>query len=203
MPPVPKKADCPKDSRPVKPNKMSKPMPKMPHIRMRLIVVGAKPRYGRMNGAMISPTAVSASTRKGRCLSIRSLRSFSADCAEQAVGSQDQYQCHGNKKHDVGVAWVEHRGNADDLAGDQATQDCSWKGADTADDDDHEGLDEDSLAHVGSDRHHRGIDDAGKARGHGADAEHEHEHLVDVDAERIDHDRVLDPGPDDHADAAA
>ena len=63
MPPVPKKADWPKESRPVKPNKMSKPMPNRPHTRMRLIVVGANPRYGRMNGVAISPMAVSASTR--------------------------------------------------------------------------------------------------------------------------------------------
>jgi hypothetical protein len=44
-----------------------------------------------MNGVTISPTAVSASTRKGRCLSIRSLRSFAAGGAEQAVGPQDQH----------------------------------------------------------------------------------------------------------------
>ena len=40
MPPVPKKADWPNDSSPVKPNRMSKPMPNRPQIRMRLIVVG-------------------------------------------------------------------------------------------------------------------------------------------------------------------
>src|SRR5579862_5365039 len=104
MPPVPKKADCPKESRPVKPNKMSKPMPKMPHTRMRLIVVGAKPRCGRINGVAINPITVRASTRKGRCLSIRSLRSFAAGRAKQAVGPQDQHQRHGDEKHDVGVA---------------------------------------------------------------------------------------------------
>ena len=44
MPPVPKKADWPNESRPVKPNRMSKPMPNMPQTRMRLIVVGVNPR---------------------------------------------------------------------------------------------------------------------------------------------------------------
>src|SRR5580700_2993068 len=167
MPPVPKKADWPKESSPVKPNRISKPIPNKPHIRMRLIVVGANPRYGRMNGVAISPMAASASTRKGRCLSIRSPGSFAAGGAEQAVGLQDQHQRHGNEKHDIGVAWVEHRGNADDLAGDQSAENCSGEGADSADDDDDEGLHQDSFANFGSDRHHRSIDDAGKARGHG------------------------------------
>ena len=44
MPPVPKKADWPNESRPVKPNRMSKPSPNTPQTRMRLIVVGVKPR---------------------------------------------------------------------------------------------------------------------------------------------------------------
>ena len=44
MPPVPKKADWPNDSRPVKPNRMSKPMPNIPQTRIRLIVVGVNPR---------------------------------------------------------------------------------------------------------------------------------------------------------------
>jgi hypothetical protein len=44
MPPVPKKADWPKESRPVKPNRMSKPIPNTPQTRMRLIVVGVNPR---------------------------------------------------------------------------------------------------------------------------------------------------------------
>ena len=77
------------------------------------------------------------------------------------------------------------------------------KRADAADDDDDEGLHQDRFADVGSDRHHRRIDDAGEARRHGADAEHQHEDLVDVDAERIDHDRILDAGAHDHADAGA
>ena len=71
MPPVPKKADWPNDNSPVKPNRMSKPMPNRPQTRMRFTVVGVKPRCGSTNGAAISPIAVSASTRKGRCLSMR------------------------------------------------------------------------------------------------------------------------------------
>ena len=71
MPPVPKKADWPNDSSPVKPNRMSKPTPNRPQTRMRLTVVGEKPRCGSTNGAAISPTAVSVSTSRGRFLTIR------------------------------------------------------------------------------------------------------------------------------------
>ena len=74
---------------------------------------------------------------------------------------------------------------------------------DAADDDDDEGLHQNRLADVGRDRHHRRIDDAGETGRHGANAEHEHEDLVDVDAERIDHLRVLDARAHDHADAGA
>ena len=44
MPPVPKNADWPNESSPVKPNRMSKPSPNTPQTRMRLIVVGVNPR---------------------------------------------------------------------------------------------------------------------------------------------------------------
>ena len=47
MPPVPKKADWPNDSSPVKPNRMSKPRPNRPQIRMRLIVVGREAEMGQ------------------------------------------------------------------------------------------------------------------------------------------------------------
>ena len=59
------------------------------------------------------------------------------------------------------------------------------------------------FADVGRDGDHRRVDDAGEAGRHGADAEHEHEDLVDVDAERIDHRRILDARAHDHADAGA
>src|SRR5690606_23919724 len=65
----------------------------------------------------------------------------------------------------------------------------------------HEGLHQDRLADIGRDRHDRGVDDTGEASRHGADAEHQHKYLVDVDAERIDHHRILDAGAHDHADA--
>src|SRR5215469_18231361 len=123
MPPVPKKADWPKERRPVKPNRMSKPRPNRPQTRMRLIVVGVNPRYGSTNGAAINAAAVRISTRKGRCLSIRWPYSFAAGGAEQTVRSQHQHERHRHKQHDVGVARVEHRGDADDLAGDQAADD--------------------------------------------------------------------------------
>src|SRR3954471_9063240 len=122
MPPVPKKAAWPNDSRPVKPNSMSKPMPNMPQTRMRLIVVGVKPRYGSTKGAAIRPAAVRISTKKGRCLSIRPLASFAAGRAEQPVWTQHEDQRHGDEQHDIGIAGVEHRGDADDLAGNQAAK---------------------------------------------------------------------------------
>src|SRR5262249_47517210 len=122
MPPVPKKADWPKERRPVKPNRMSKPRPNMPQTRMRLIVVGVNPRYGRTNGAAINPAAVRISTRKGRCLSMRPPRSFAAGRAEQSVRTQHEHQRHGDEQHDVGIAWVEHGGDADDLAGDEPAE---------------------------------------------------------------------------------
>src|SRR5690349_4000666 len=115
MPPVPKKADWPNDSSPVNPNRMSKPNPNRPQIRMRSIVVGEKPRYGSTNGAVISPAAVSASTTSGRCFIIGAAGSIATDGAEQPVGAEHEHEGHRREKHDVGVAWVEHRGDADDL----------------------------------------------------------------------------------------
>src|SRR5262245_28524589 len=169
MPPVPKKADCPNESRPVNPKRMSKPMPNTPQTRMRLIVVGVNPKYGRMNGATISPAAVRTSMRKGRCLSIRCLHSFAAGRAEQPVGTQHEHQRHGHEKHDVGVAWVEHRGEADDLACDKTAEQRARERAHAADDDHDERLYQDRFADVGRDRNYRRVDDAGEARRHGAD----------------------------------
>src|ERR1043165_1666181 len=127
MPPVPKNADWPNDNSPVKPNRMSKPRPNRPQTRMRLIVVGVNPRCGRMNGVAMSAAAVSASTRKGRCLSIKPPPSFAADRAEQAIWPQHQHQCHSHEQHDVGITGIEHRGDADDLAGDQTADDGAGK----------------------------------------------------------------------------
>src|SRR5262249_39333183 len=111
MPPVPKKAAWPNESRPVKPNRMSKPMPNTPQTRMRLIVVGVNPKYGSTNAGASSPAAVKISTTKGRCLFIRCPRSSAARRAEQPVGTQHEHQRHGDEQHDVGVAWVEHGGD--------------------------------------------------------------------------------------------
>src|ERR1044071_2931105 len=101
MPPVPKKADWPNESKPVKPNRMSKPIPNMPQTRIRLIVVGVKPRCGSTNGAAIRPIAVRISTRKGRCLSIKRPHSFAASRAEEPIGSQHEHQRHGDEQHDA------------------------------------------------------------------------------------------------------
>src|SRR6185369_5760564 len=110
MPPVPKKADWPNESRPVKPNMMSKPMPNNPQTRMRSIVVGVNPRGGSTKGAAISPAAVRASTMNGRDLSMGSPCSFAACRAEQSVWTQHEHQRHGDEEHDVGIARVEHGG---------------------------------------------------------------------------------------------
>ena len=77
------------------------------------------------------------------------------------------------------------------------------KRADAADHHHHEGLNQDVVADTRRQRHHRRVDDSGKARRHCADAEHDHEDAVDIDAERIDHAGVLDAGPHDHADPGA
>src|SRR3954454_2416249 len=101
MPPVPKNADWPNESSPVKPNRMSKPMPNRPQTMIRLIVVGVNPRGGSTNGTAIRPIAVRISTRKGRCLSISAPGSFAADRAEQSVRTEHQHQRHGDEQHDV------------------------------------------------------------------------------------------------------
>src|SRR6478735_10851875 len=121
MPPVPKKADGPNDRRPVYPNRISKPRPNSPQIRMRLMVFGVKPRCGRTNGTAISAIAVRISTSSGCFLTIG--RSFAAGRAEQSVRTQHEHQRHGDEQHDVGITWVEYRGDADDLASDQASED--------------------------------------------------------------------------------
>src|SRR5579885_3644522 len=90
-----------------------------------------------MNGATIRPAAVSASIRKGRCLSMSAPLLFPAGGAKQPVRAQHQNQRHGDEQHDVRIARVEHRRNADDLPGDQAAKHRPRKGADAADDDHH------------------------------------------------------------------
>ena len=85
----------------------------------------------------------------------------------------------------------------------EAAKHRARKRANSADDDNDEGLHEDGFADVGRNRDDRGIDDAGEAGRHGADAEHQHEDLVDVDPKQIDHHRILDSRPHDHADARA
>src|SRR6185369_467478 len=101
---------------------MSKPMPNSPHTRMRLTVLGAEPRYGSTNGAAISASAVSVSTRKRRSCITRTC-SFAPGRAEQAVRAHDENQRHRGEQHHVRVAGIDHRGEADDLAGNQADED--------------------------------------------------------------------------------
>src|SRR3954451_1358593 len=161
MPPVPKKADWPKDSSPVKPNRMSKPRPNRPQIRMRLIVAGEKPRYGRMNGAAISPAAVSASTRERRCFDIGRPGLLAPGGAEQPVGAEHQHQRHHDEEHDIGISGVEHRGDTDDLARDKAAEHRAWERTDATDDDDNEGLHETCQAAVRRDRSKRRVDVSG------------------------------------------
>ena len=177
-PPVPKKADWPNDSRPVKPNRMSKPRPNRPQIRIWFTVLGAKPSSGSTKGAAIRPSAVRPSTRNGRRSTWLGLGRSAQSRLRRPIrprGRSTQHEGHRREQHDVGIAGIDHRGDAEDLAGDQAAQDGARERADAADHDHDEGLDQDHLAHVGRQRHDRRVDDAGEARGHGADTEHDHE----------------------------
>src|SRR6188472_987064 len=117
---------------------MSKPSPNRPQIRMRFMVVGENPRWGRTKGAAISPRAVRASTMKGRLGFIGRLGSFAARRAEKAIRPEDQHERHRHEQHDIGVSGIEHRGDADDLAGYESAEDCAWEGADAANDHDDE-----------------------------------------------------------------
>src|SRR5215472_5774870 len=109
---------------------MSKPMPNKPHTSTRLMVLGAKPSHGITNGTAISPIAVRVSTSRGRCLSIGNPKSVTARRAEQPVWAYHQHQRHGGEQHHVGPRRVDHRGDTDDLAGDQAAQHGARKRAD-------------------------------------------------------------------------
>src|SRR5690606_21384519 len=107
---------------------------------------------------------------------------------------------HHHEQHDVRIGGIDHRCQADDLAGYESAEHRAGEGSDAADDDHYEGLHQDRLPHVRRDRHDRRIDDAGEARCHGADSEHQHEYPLDIDPERTDHHRILDARAHDHAD---
>src|SRR5215467_9436090 len=112
---------------------MSKPRPNRPQTRIRFTVFGAKPRWGSTKGAAIRPIAVSVSIRKGRCLSIGKSRLLAALHAEQTVRPYHEHERHGRKQHHIGVAWVEHGGDADDFACNQAAEDGARERSDAAD----------------------------------------------------------------------
>src|SRR5271155_1413180 len=116
---------------------------------MRLMVVSEKPRCGSTKGAAISAMIVSASTMKGRFVLMQGPSSLAARRAEESIGADHQHKRHRHEKHDVGIAGVEHRCDADDLAGDEAAEDRARKRADATDDDDDEGLNEDRFPDVG------------------------------------------------------
>src|SRR5689334_25185304 len=122
---------------------MSKPSPNRPQTRIRFTVLGAKPRWGSTKGAAIRPMTVSVSIRKGRCLSITRPRSLASLHAEKAVRPHHEHERHRRKQHHIGIAGVEHRGDADDFAGDQAAEDCAWERADATDHHHDESLDQD------------------------------------------------------------
>src|SRR5689334_15332163 len=125
---------------------MSKPMPKRPQIRIWLTVPGASPTSGSTNGAATRPTAVSTSARKAWRRSISGSRSLAAPHAEQALRAYHQHQDHHREEHDAGVGRVDHRGEAENLAGDDPAEDRAGERADAADHDHHESLDEDRIA---------------------------------------------------------
>ena len=82
--------------------------------------------------------------------------------AEQAARTHDQHERHHQKQHDLGIAGIEHRCEAEDLARDQAAEHRARERADAADDHDDESLDQDGVADVGRDRRDRDIDDSGE-----------------------------------------
>src|SRR5690242_11351233 len=98
---------------------MSKPMPNSPHTRTRLTVFGAASTSGSTNGTAISTAAVTISARTGRRRNISSDPSFAAARAEQAAWAHQQHERHRREQHDVRVAGIDHRREADDLAGDE------------------------------------------------------------------------------------
>src|SRR5438132_936698 len=98
---------------------MSKPIPNRPHTRMRLTVLGAASRWGSTNGTATRTAAVTISTRTGRLLNIGRKPLFAAARAEQAARAHQQHHGHRGEEHDVRIPGVDHRREADDLAGDQ------------------------------------------------------------------------------------
>src|SRR5271166_1128362 len=106
------------------------------------MVVSEKPRCGSTKGAAISAMTVNASTTKGRFAFMQGPRSLAARRAEEPIGADHQHKRHRHEEHDVGIAGVEHRRDADDLAGDETAKHRSRKRADAPDDHDDEGLNE-------------------------------------------------------------
>src|SRR5271154_4709323 len=144
-------------------------------MRMRLMVVGENPRCGRTKGVAISAAAVNASTTKGRFGFMRGPRSLAARRAKEPVGAEHQHERHRDEQHDVGVAGIEHRRDANDLAGDEAAKNRAWERTNAADDDDDKSLNKDRFADIGRNRDDGSVYDTGEARRHGADAEDQHE----------------------------
>src|SRR6185312_7864615 len=139
---------------------MSKPIPNRPQTRIWLRVPGAKPIYGSTNGTTIRPSAVNASI-SGIRRNIKPPRSCPASRAEQPLRPQDQHERHDRKQHHLGIAWVDHGRQAENLPGDQSTQDRTRKRTDATDDDYDERLDQNCITHVGRQRYNGGIDDTG------------------------------------------
>src|SRR5215831_321648 len=155
---------------------MSKPMPNKPQTRMRLTVFGAKPTYASTNGATIKAIAVTVSIRKRRGLSMKRQCLLAALRTEEAARPEQQHERHRCEQHDIGVAWIDHRRDADDLSRNQAAKNGTRKRSDATDDDDDKRLYEDRLAHIGRQRHDGRIHNAREACGHRTDAEHDHKH---------------------------
>src|SRR6185437_8606743 len=116
-PPLPKNAACPNESSPVKPNRMSKPNPKMPQIRMRSAMSAVPPINANAEGNSSNATTATASgshRRRARA-SIVLRRSLAALNAEQALRPENQHDGHRGKQHHFRVSGLHHRGQADDF----------------------------------------------------------------------------------------
>src|SRR5690554_864590 len=129
--------------------------------------------------------------------------SCSALHTQQTLWSQNKYQRHGCKQHDVGINRIEQRSQAKYLARNQSTKYCLREGTDTAQHHDNKGLNQDTETHVGHDRDDRPVDDTREAGCRRAHTEYHQEGPLDVDPQQSCHERVFDARSYDQAQTRA
>src|ERR1700722_13377510 len=115
---------------------------------MRLMGVSEKPKCGSTKGAANNTMTVNISAMSGFFMFIRGPRSLAACHAEESIGADHQHQRHRHEQHDICIAGIEHRRDADDLAGYEASKPRPRKRADAANNNDDKGLNEDRFTNV-------------------------------------------------------